>query len=373
MAPYARERVKKAHKGRETRGVLAKSTSRTVGASTCSILMFFLSTLIFLVPLLGSLLCFVTISCTSGRPWHSLLVVSSASLRGVDPVALASSIYVYWTLLCTYLLYLRRPNALNVVKYQTFRIPWSFRRDHVSHMRLDRLQRVWGPSNPTSRRKARPEQKSAKRLFTVFVDIAAATTIALNIRKALRRRGHSLYNFQGPLYLMGLMRPLRCWVVQTVRVINLGTRLSANPNVAGDLAVNTDGVVVNDHGWEQGALNADGTLKMRMKWTLVRILAPGQHQFLRGTIYQALLQAGALVDSDDEDQGSKKPKRVTGNKRKRGAKSVKGKEKETASDAADSSFPTDDEEDSADSDAEAKITNEESARGADPADQKRKS
>ncbi|KAJ6536645.1 hypothetical protein B0H10DRAFT_1971924 [Mycena sp. CBHHK59/15] len=290
--------------------------------------------------------------------------------------------------------YLRRPNALNVVKYQTFRIPWSFQRDHVSHMRLDRLQRVWGPSNPMSRRKARPEQKSAKRLFTVFVDIAAATTIALSekvllylepflttppavtstttildIRKALCCRGHSLYNFQGPLYLMGLMRPLRCWVVQTVRVINLGTRLSANPNVAGDLAVNTDGVVVNDHGWEQGALNADGTLKNADEMDFGQDPGAGPAPVPagvsvrpsrgKGAIYQALLQAGALVDSDDEDQGSKKPKRVTGNKRKRGAKSVKGKEKETASDTADSSFPTDDEEDSADSDAEAKITNEE--------------
>ncbi|KAJ6616624.1 hypothetical protein B0H10DRAFT_1948948 [Mycena sp. CBHHK59/15] len=339
MAPYARERVKKAHKGRETRGVLAKSTSRTVGASTCSILMFFLSTLIFLVPLLGSLLCFVTISCTSGRPWHSLLVVSSASLRGVDPVALASSIYVYWTLLCTYLLYLRRPNALNVVKYQTFRIPWSFRRDHVSHMRLDRLQRVWGPSNPTSRRKARPEQRAPKTV-------------------------HGLRRYRG-----GHHDCPECWVVQTVRVINLGTRLSANPNVAGDLAVNTDGVVVNDHGWEQGALNADGTLKNADEMDFGQDPGAGPAPVPagvsvrpsrgKGAIYQALLQAGALVDSDDEDQGSKKPKHVTGNKCKRGAKSVKGKEKETASDAADSSFPTDDEEDSADSDAEAKITNEE--------------
>ncbi|KAJ6523177.1 hypothetical protein B0H19DRAFT_1085801 [Mycena capillaripes] len=52
MSAFARERIKRAHNGRETRGVLAETTSTAVGSSTRSIISLFLNcALLFFTPL----------------------------------------------------------------------------------------------------------------------------------------------------------------------------------------------------------------------------------------------------------------------------------------------------------------------------------
>ncbi|KAJ6550552.1 hypothetical protein B0H10DRAFT_1968811 [Mycena sp. CBHHK59/15] len=180
MPPFAQERIKKGtshasstHNGRETRGVLAPSTAHTVGASQRSIIRFFLSCLLFLAPALACLLGFIVASHRSSVPIVISLVCHT--LSDVHPVALVGSFYVYWSLFCVYFVYLTRPHALNVVKYQTFDTPWRYRRDHVSHMRLDRLRRAcqYQPAGGASK--------------TVLIDIAKAGTISLTyvIRKTL--------------------------------------------------------------------------------------------------------------------------------------------------------------------------------------------
>ncbi|KAJ6528701.1 hypothetical protein B0H10DRAFT_1974033 [Mycena sp. CBHHK59/15] len=187
MPPFAQERIKKGtshasstHNGRETRGVLAPSTAHTVGASQRSIIRFFLSCLLFLAPALACLLGFIVASHRSSVPIVISLVCHT--LSDVHPVALVGSFYVYWSLFCVYFVYLTRPHALNVVKYQTFDTPWRYRRDHVSHMRLDRLRRAcqYQPAGGASK-------TDSPKLIPVLIDIAKAGTISLTyvIRKTL--------------------------------------------------------------------------------------------------------------------------------------------------------------------------------------------
>lgn len=153
-----------AHNGRETRGVLAESTSKTVGSSAYSIICLFLNcALLFFAPLVGCLLASATVSYQSSLPWHCVIVLARQTFSDVHPAALLSSVYFYWSIVCVYFgsctlrllaaqnlifpVYRTYSHALNVVKYQTFDIPWRFRRDHVSHMRLDRLRRVCPPNH----------------------------------------------------------------------------------------------------------------------------------------------------------------------------------------------------------------------------------
>ncbi|KAJ7467613.1 hypothetical protein FB451DRAFT_395024 [Mycena latifolia] len=266
---FARERIKQAHKGRETRGVLSKSTEHTVGASRRSIISLFVHCfVIFFGPLLGCVLAVFAASHHLSVPWSSVVVIARQTFPEVHPAALLSSIYVYWNL-CVLFLNCTRPHALNVVKHQTFEIPWRFRRDHVSHMRLDRLRRTY---KDTSSSGGAPEKASTPELVTVFVDIAAAGTVALtvtpmttvlDIRHAICRRGHAPCT-RGPIYLMGLRRPLRTFETMADLGVGALNHFFMPPRLLGgargDLFVNGD-TVVNENVWDQGAVNPDGTHK----------------------------------------------------------------------------------------------------------------
>jgi hypothetical protein len=119
MSPYAREHIKAgmdhgylapmsmdsrstpAHNGRETRGVLAKSTPNAIGTSARSILRLFLTcTLLILAPLLSGLLALVVVSYRSSLSWQCTIAVARRAFGDVHPAALLSSIYVYWSILC---------------------------------------------------------------------------------------------------------------------------------------------------------------------------------------------------------------------------------------------------------------------------------
>ncbi|KAJ6587280.1 hypothetical protein B0H10DRAFT_2094041 [Mycena sp. CBHHK59/15] len=234
MTPFAREHIKHAHHGRETCGVLAESTSHTIGASMRSIIFHFLN-------------CFC---------YSSLL---SWPVFSRDP-ALVASIYVYWTAFCIYLSptssYLARLHSLNIVKYQTFFTPWRDRRDHVSHMRLDCLRRACQP--PPASGDVLPKFNPS------LYDIATAGTIALavtpsttvqDICEAVCERGFSLCHSQGPIYLMGLWRLLRAGETMSALGICGLRHFIMPPRLRGGAGV------VNEHGWEQGALNPDGSSK----------------------------------------------------------------------------------------------------------------
>ncbi|KAJ7252569.1 hypothetical protein C8J57DRAFT_1237926 [Mycena rebaudengoi] len=167
---FARERIKKAHKGRETRGVLIESTEHAIGSSNWSILVHF---------------------------------VGSFTLFSL-PVLL-NSIQVYQS----------RSHAFNVVKYQTFHTPWKYRRDHVSHMRLDRFRRA---CKTDSTPRESPQKDTPPDPVTVFVNTAKTGTIAITVtptttvrdlREAICHRGYTTCCNQGPMYLLGLWRPLR--------------------------------------------------------------------------------------------------------------------------------------------------------------------
>ncbi|KAJ6543472.1 hypothetical protein B0H10DRAFT_2135175, partial [Mycena sp. CBHHK59/15] len=267
MPPFARERIKKAHNGRETRGVLAPSTAHTVGASQRSIIRFFLSCLLFLAPAHACLLGFIVASHRSSVPIVISLVCHT--LSDVHPAALVGSFYVYWSLFCVYFVYLTRPHALNVVKYQMFDTPWRYRRDHVSHMRLDRLRRAcqYQPAGGASK-------TDSPKLIPVLIDIAKAGTISLavtptttvwELREAICHQGYKSCLKQGPVYLMGLWRPLRATETMSdlgvhgiCHFIMLPRLLGGSP---GNFTGQPDGTVRNKHGWEQRALNPDGTSK----------------------------------------------------------------------------------------------------------------
>ncbi|KAJ6553174.1 hypothetical protein B0H19DRAFT_1263574 [Mycena capillaripes] len=101
MTPFARERIKKAHNGRETRGVLVESTSHSVGTSMLSTITFFVNcVLIFFAPALAYLLVFALTSYRSSVAYT--ITITRYSLSELHPAALGS-IYVYWTMFCVYL------------------------------------------------------------------------------------------------------------------------------------------------------------------------------------------------------------------------------------------------------------------------------
>ncbi|KAJ6529269.1 hypothetical protein B0H19DRAFT_1333147 [Mycena capillaripes] len=145
------------------------------------------------------------------------------------------------------LVYPARPRALNIGKYQTFYTPWRYRRDHVSHMRLDRLQRACQHiGQPSSG--AYKTAHYLSNLMPVFGGIAAAGTIAL---------------------------------------------------------VREDGTVVNELCWEQGAINPDGTSKsadnIDFGQTTLREPRRGKDK-----LFQAAMQIEGEVLSDDDQQSKKR-------------------------------------------------------------------
>ncbi|KAJ6623794.1 hypothetical protein B0H10DRAFT_2213160 [Mycena sp. CBHHK59/15] len=92
-----------AHKGRETRGVLAKATKQTVGSLTWSIVRFFLaSSLLFLLPPLAYLLAVTTTAWFSAAPAQG---INTYLISSIDPLTLAGATYAYWTPACAYFVY----------------------------------------------------------------------------------------------------------------------------------------------------------------------------------------------------------------------------------------------------------------------------
>ncbi|KAJ6618944.1 hypothetical protein B0H10DRAFT_2217213 [Mycena sp. CBHHK59/15] len=108
----------------------------------------------------------------------------------------------------------------------------------------------------------------------------------------------------------------------------------------GSMSVHADGTVVNEHGWEQGALNPDGSSKSAEDIDFggdPRTPPPGVSGSKRpkrgkDKVFQATVKAQAEEDSDD---GQPKKKRKVQSHAQR---SAKGKEKETPSDAEDSMY-----------------------------------
>ncbi|KAJ7806968.1 hypothetical protein B0H13DRAFT_2484619 [Mycena leptocephala] len=307
MTAFARERIKKTHNGRETRGVLAESTSKTVGSSAYSII----------------------------------------SQNLIFPV------------------YRTYSHALNVVKYQTFDIPWRFRRDHVSHMRLDRLRRVC-PPNHRPAGVPPPKKNRSKDLFTIFVNVAGVdtmvltvtpTTTVLDIRDAVCHLGYALCHDQGPIYLMGLWRPLRAHDTMSALGVH-GMRHFVMPlrllgGAPGNFTVRADGVVVNEHGWEQGALNPDGS-RYPTAWRLR--VTPKSRKNAR---YEDILATERETLSDDAEPRRKRKRKP---KAPSGSTGAKGKQKAAPSDDEDSTYSSEsgeDKESDSDSDTGAAITNEE--------------
>ncbi|KAJ7833458.1 hypothetical protein B0H14DRAFT_2591487 [Mycena olivaceomarginata] len=191
MTLFARE----PHNGRETRGVLAESTSLTVGASTRSVVCFFLScVLLVFSPVLCGVLALIAASYRS-----SLVFILTPVRQAVSAnPALVGSFYVYWIAFCIYIpgtIALRASSWLSISNVQT-------------------------------------------------------TDNSLGSR---------------PTYLMGLWHPLRA----SETMASLGIRglchFTMLPRLRGgapgSMSVREDGTVVNEHGWEQGALNPNGSSK----------------------------------------------------------------------------------------------------------------
>ncbi|KAJ7061064.1 hypothetical protein C8F01DRAFT_158039 [Mycena amicta] len=249
-----RGHIKKAHHGRETRAVLLPSTDKTVAASALSTLTFFLAAFTaFLSPL--SLL-FLGLRAVSGD-WSGAF--RQAARPELDLPALICAGYVYWTAISAFLLLGFFPHAANTIKYGTFEIPWRFRRDHISHMRLDRLYRLTDKPCPWSKAPAKRDPDK----MTVFVEtdqgprqtlhITRETTIE-EIRHLLADRGR---RSSGPIYLMGMRRRLRSWESMSQLGV-LSLRHFVMPQrVRGGAVPST----VNAQGWDQCAVDANGNLK----------------------------------------------------------------------------------------------------------------
>ncbi|KAJ6508410.1 hypothetical protein C8R45DRAFT_922158 [Mycena sanguinolenta] len=384
MSPHAREHVKRAHSGRETRGVLAKSTTKSVGSSARTTLYFFLNcAFLFLAPLL--ICCFTLEIASYGFSLPvSYIVASCLPVSPTDLAGLVASLYFYWALFCVYLVYLKCPHALNIVKYQTFKIPWRFRRDHVSHMRLDRLRRVCQttPSGRSSIKKGElivsarctriQECRVPEKLFTIFVDIQTAGTISLtvtsvttvsDIRHGICHLGHSRCYTQEPIYLLGRWRSLSAHEtmsdlgVQGLRHFIMPLRvLGGAPE---QFTARDDRVVVNSRGWEQCATNPDGTLKDAGDINFGE--DPGTPPPApEGSGSRRRPARGKNPHFADiiAAEGERIPGEKSNSKRKRGP--TKGKAKASESGAEESEFSGGSESDS-DSDAGAEITHEELA------------
>ncbi|KAJ7290084.1 hypothetical protein C8J57DRAFT_1212741 [Mycena rebaudengoi] len=213
MSAFARERIQKAHKGRETRGVLMESTERTVGSSFWSILRFFLdSCLLFSLPALGCLAVFASLSYALS-PLTAISIAQQA-LRSPEFVGVASYIYVYWTLICTNISIEVPPDATTVFV-------------NVSN-------------------------------GTIALTVTPTTTV-LHIREAVYNRGYGSCRNYGPLYLSGVWRPLNLYEtmaelgVQNLSHFVMPLRLRGGAHASK--------VIYNEKGWEQGRLNPDDSLK----------------------------------------------------------------------------------------------------------------
>ncbi|KAJ6486536.1 hypothetical protein C8R47DRAFT_1196660 [Mycena vitilis] len=370
MMLFARERIKKAHNGRETRGVLAESTSLTVGTKWSTICLFLNCSLLVFSPVFGGLLAFIAASY-----WSPLAVILTLARQAIfaNPT-LAGSLYVYWLGFCTYILYLGRPHSMNVIKYQTFSTPWRYRRDHVSHMRLDRLRRVWRPKLVPG---SKPKRKSPPKSFPIFIVVdggtvalaVTPTTTVQDIRDAVCER-RSPSHGEGPIYLMGMWRPL--FASETMASLGIcGLHHFLIPprlrgGAPGSMSVREDGAVVNEHGWVQGALNPDGTRKAAEDIDFgpdpgtpasqpSDTRRPQRDEKTRSRMQDAL----AIEAEPSDDDGRPKKRRA----RPKGRKSVKGKERASLSDAEDPIYLRTASETESDSDPEAAITHEELAAG----------
>ncbi|KAJ6548864.1 hypothetical protein B0H19DRAFT_1265655 [Mycena capillaripes] len=193
-------------------------------------------------------------------------------------------------------------------------------------MRLDRLQRACQHIGQPSSGAYKTDYPS--NLMPVFVDIAAAGTIALGT----------------PLTLI------------TSKSFNW----SCGPDDNKTLSVREDGTVVNEHGWEQGALNPNGTSKSADDIDFGQDPGTPPPEGASGSrpkrgkdkLFQAAMQIEGEVLSDDDQQSKKWKVRS------------RAKEKEN-SDPDDSSYSADVGEDS-DSDPEAIMTHEESSHKNNP-------
>ncbi|KAJ7848269.1 hypothetical protein B0H14DRAFT_2583118 [Mycena olivaceomarginata] len=305
-----------------------------LGASTRSVVCFFLScVLLVFSPVLCGVLALIAASYRSSLAFILTPVRQAVS---ANP-ALVGSFYVYWIAFCIYILYSAHPHSLNVVKYQMFSIPWKYRRDHVSHMRLDRLRRAWPPS------------------LTPGNTPKSTGTIAL----------------PRPIYLMGLWRPLRA----SETMASLGIRglchFTMLPRLRGgapgSMSVREDGTVVNEHGWEQGALNPDGSSKSAEDIDFGQDpgtpppAASESTRPKRGEDKQARFKAALEIEAEDSDSGQQPRKKRKAVSRSR--RSAKGKDKETLSEAEDSVYVRSGSDSDSDSDPDATITHEELAAG----------
>ncbi|KAJ7508131.1 hypothetical protein B0H11DRAFT_2308330 [Mycena galericulata] len=305
---FAREHIKKAHNGRETRGVMIESTTRTIGASKMSIIIHFVcSFLLLFAPVFASLLAVSVSAIWLSLPWVSVLALAWETIGAPNNPGLVFSAYTYWTSVCLYFLYLARPHAFNVVKYQTIDTPWRYRRDHVSHMRLDRLRRACRSGPP-------PNNGSGK-----------AGTIALNIREALCHRGYAMCSGQGPMYLFGLWCPLR----SSETMSELGIRGNRHFVMPARLlsGAKVSQPVFNERGWEQGALNPDGSHKDASEIDFTEpgaeteLVEPGPSRPKRDKSQR--MRAAIIADQQDSDEGEsargkkrKVKRRTTGSKDK---------------------------------------------------------
>ncbi|KAJ7280120.1 hypothetical protein C8J57DRAFT_1567271 [Mycena rebaudengoi] len=350
---FARERIKKAHKGRETRGVLIESTEHTIGSSNWSILGHFLgsSALFFFPVLVGFLTIFASVYRLS-LPWSSVIVVAEQALIAPHFLGLACSFYAYWTLFCLYILYRGRSHAFNIMKYQTFRTPWKYRRDHVSHMRLDRFRRAC-QTNPTPG--GSPKTETPPDPFTVFINTAKTGTIAITVtpittvwdlREAICHRGYTACRDQGPIYLLGLWRPLRIWETMAELGVDRTRHFILPPRLRGgaDADVNDEDIDLEPNLGVDSEPEPSTSTKGR----------PKRNKDQR-------MKEAMVADNETTSDEDKRPK-----KRKvkpRGQKTNgKGKQRETASDVEDLDYSGDDfDENESDSDAGAKISHEEVA------------
>ncbi|KAK6984038.1 ribonuclease H-like domain-containing protein [Favolaschia claudopus] len=365
-----RSHIKKAHNGRETRGVYKKTSAKAVGFSWRSILGFFLgSLLLFLVPLLA------------GFPFLS---GNSTAVDSLSVFGLTFSAYVCWIPTCSFILHRTRSNAFNALRHQTFDIPWRFRRDHASQVRLDRLKRAW-PGPVASQNSTKTAFFS--RFFTIFVDVPGTGTLALtvtpsttisDIREAICHRGYAPCHSRGPMYLMGRWRPLGESDSMAALGVGNSRHFLLPPRVLGG----ADEVGVNEHGWEQCALNPDGSSKdeSQIKFFFDKDdeepLNPpppqgtqpqhgseagpsGRPQRGSNTKMKAIMEA---LSSDDDARGDAEARRARGTKRKagkkKGSKDAKGKQKAVDSDEETEYIGSSD-SNLSDSDSGVQVTNEE--------------
>ncbi|KAJ7798905.1 hypothetical protein B0H14DRAFT_2617540 [Mycena olivaceomarginata] len=207
----------------------------------------------------------------------------------------------------------------------------------------------------------------SKTLFTVFVNVAAARTIALTVTSTTVS---DIRHAPGTGLSQGLWRPLRPHETMSNLGVSglrhfiipprlLGGARDTNSLSEENLTTRADGMVVNEHGWEQGALNPGGTSKDASQIDFGSDPGTPPAEGLRATHgknawYSAAVAAEKEVHSDDDQPTHKKHKRTNS----------KGNKKASASDEEESPYSTEDGNDTeSDSDAQAEISHEEIAEG----------